>query len=134
MKSGDFRLYADKNRELKANIEKIFGALGLAMRAGGLAVGNEAVNIAITKNKARIVFITSDISDNSKEKLLSKIILSETKYIVLPCTMSELAKRLGKSGYTSAAALVRPGFEKIIFKAIDKAIPVKSNDNNTEVQ
>ena len=129
----DTRLYADRREDLKKNIEKILGALGLALKAGGLAVGTEAVTLAVSKGKARIVFLTEDISANSKDKLMSKLYAFETKYIVLPCSMADLAARLGKSGFTTSAALIRPGFEKIIFKCMEE-IPVKPHDNTTEVQ
>lgn len=128
------RLYSDRHEDLVANIDKIFGALGLAMKAGGLAVGTEAVTLAVSKGKARIVFLTEDISDNSKDKLMSKLFACETKYIILPCSMAQLASRLGKSGFTTSAALIRPGFEKIIFKCMEDLNTVKSHDNTTEVQ
>lgn len=128
------RLFADRNEDLKLNLDKILGALGLAMKAGGLAVGNDAVSMAITANKARIVFISKDISGNSLEKLMQKLVNSNTKYIVLPCGMDIIAARLGKSGLTAVAALIKPGFEKIIFKCMGfNPKTAKSNDNNTEV-
>ena len=113
-------LYPDRKEALAQNLDKILGALGLAMNAGGLAVGTEAVTLAVDKGKARIVFLANDISEGTKDKLLSKLIYKETKYILLPCSMADLSQRLGKSGNTSAAALTRPGFEKIIFKCMDK--------------
>ena len=129
------QLYASNKKELTANLDKILGALGLAMNAGGLAVGNEAVTQAINKGKARIVFITNDIAGNSKEKLLNKLLFCETKFILLPCTKEQLATRLGKSGLTTSAALVKSGFEKIIFKCMDTAINnTVKNNNTTEVQ
>jgi ribosomal protein L7Ae-like RNA K-turn-binding protein len=112
-------LYPDAKEALEKNLDKILGALGLAMNAGGLAVGSEAVTQAVDKGKARIVFIANDISAGTKDKLLSKLVYKETKYILLPCSMETLSRRLGKSGNTSAAALTRPGFEKIIFKCMD---------------
>jgi ribosomal protein L7Ae-like RNA K-turn-binding protein len=112
-------LYPDSKEALEKNIDKILGALGLAMRAGGLAVGSEAVTQAVDKGKARIVFLADNISEGTKDKLLSKLVYKETKYILLPCSMETLSRRLGKSGNTSAAALTRPGFEKIIFKCMD---------------
>lgn len=113
-------LYPDRKEALEQNLDKILGALGLAMNAGGLAVGTEAVTLAVDKGKARIVFLANDISEGTKDKLLSKLIYKETKYILLPCSMADLSQRLGKSGNTGAAALIRPGFEKIIFKCMDK--------------
>lgn len=132
----NYVLYSDKEKELSANIDKILGALGLALNAGGIAIGSEAVTQAISKGKARIVFIASDISGNTKDKLLQKLIYTQTKHIFLPCNMTVLSQKLGKSGLVSAVALVRPGFEKIIFKCMDKASAIntlKPTDNNTEV-
>lgn len=129
------RLYSENRKELAANLDKIMGALGLAMNAGGLAVGNEAVVQSINRGKARIVFFTEDISESSLEKLIYKLGLTETKYIILPCTKEYMAQRLGKAGLTTTAALIKSGFEKIIFKCMNTAInnTVKPN-NTTEVQ
>lgn len=133
------RLYADPQSEavMSAILPKILGALGLALNAGGLAVGSEAVNLAIGRGKARLVFLAQDISDNTREKLLGKIHAASfnenaaIRYIFLPCNMDTLAAHLGKSGLVSAAALIRPGFEKIIFKSMEKA---SCAHNITEVQ
>lgn len=129
------RLYSENEKELAANLDKIMGALGLAMNAGGLAVGGEAVVQAVNRGKARIVFITKDISAGSLEKLIAKLSLTDTKYIILPCSKEYMAQRLGKSGLTTSAALIKSGFEKIIFKCMNTAInnTVKLN-NTTEVQ
>ena len=132
--SDENRLYSDRSADLAKNIDKILGALGLAMRAGGLAVGTEAVSLAVSKEKARIVFMTDDIARNSKDKLMSKLYAFGTKYIILPCSMADLAQKLGKTGLISSAALVRPGFEKIIFKCMDSSNTVTPNENTTEVQ
>ena len=129
------RLYFENEKELSANIDKILGALGLAMNAGGLAVGGEAVTQAVAKGKVRIVFITKDISAGSLEKLLQKLNYTQTKYIILPCSKEYMAQKLGKAGLTTSAALIKSGFEKIIFKCMNTAInnTVKLN-NTTEVQ
>ena len=107
-------LYGDPTSRalLKETLPKILGALGLAMNAGGLAVGNEAVTLALSRGKARLVFLAQDLSENTREKLLGKIRSANVRYILLPCGMDTLARHLGKSGLVSAAALVRPGFEK----------------------
>lgn len=128
------QLYGDKEAVLRADLEKILGALGLAMNAGGLAVGNEAVTLALSRGKARLAFLANDLSANTRDKLVGKLLSTETKYILLPCNMETLARRLGKSGLVSAVALTRPGFEKIIFKSMEKAEAVYFHDNITEVQ
>lgn len=44
--------------------------LGLAQKAGKMVGGYDATNIAILNKKAMLVFIASDISNNTKEKIL----------------------------------------------------------------
>lgn len=126
-------LYADprSKEQLTETLPKILGALGLAMNAGGLAVGTEAVSLSLSRGKARLVFLARDLSENTREKLLGKIHSANVRYILLPCDMDTLAVHLGKSGLVSAAALVRPGFEKIVFKSMEKA---SCAHNITEVQ
>lgn len=128
------QLYAHRQEDLQANLSRILGALGLARNAGGLAVGSEAVTLAIGRRKARLVFLAQNVSVNTLDKLTGKLLSAEIPYILLPCSMEILARRLGKSGLVSAAALTRPGFEKIIFNCMEKTAAVQSHDNSTEVQ
>jgi ribosomal protein L7Ae-like RNA K-turn-binding protein len=46
--------------------------LGLAQRAGKLSSGTVAVLKAIDKNRAKLVIIANDISDNSIQKIINK--------------------------------------------------------------
>ncbi len=128
----DLQLFSSDEKKIIENEDKILGALGLARNAGALAIGSDAVELAMRSGKARIVFIANDISRNSMEKLQRLIQSTGTKYMILPCSTEILAKRLGKSGFTATAALTKPGFEKIIFKALSNK--TNSHDNTTEVQ
>ena len=47
---------------------KALNMLGLAQKAGKMVGGYDATNIAILNKKAMLVFIASDISNNTKEK------------------------------------------------------------------
>lgn len=51
---------------------KTLSYLGLALRAGKLASGDEAVLKAVRSGTAKLVFLASDASDNAKKKYRDK--------------------------------------------------------------
>lgn len=51
---------------------KALSALGMAMRAGKLATGDEIVLKAIRAGKAKLVIVANDASDNTKKKFRDK--------------------------------------------------------------
>lgn len=53
-------------------VDKALSALGMAMRAGKLATGDEIVLKAVRANKAKLVIIAGDASDNTKKKFRDK--------------------------------------------------------------
>ena len=52
-------------------MEKIFGMLGLARRAGKLIYGSDAAVNAVRSGKAKAVILAADASDRTK-KLINK--------------------------------------------------------------
>lgn len=128
----ELQLLKDREDTLLLCEEKILSALGLARNAGALAIGADAVEIALRSGKARLVFLAKNLSANSSEKILRLISSTGTKYMILPSSTETVAKRLGKTGLVGLCALTKPGFDKIIFKAIRDN--ENSLDNTTEVQ
>ncbi|HUC90929.1 MAG TPA: ribosomal L7Ae/L30e/S12e/Gadd45 family protein [Paenibacillus sp.] len=51
---------------------KALSALGMAMRAGKLATGDETVLKAVKQGKAALVLVAGDASDNTKKKYRDK--------------------------------------------------------------
>ncbi|MFC6331124.1 L7Ae/L30e/S12e/Gadd45 family ribosomal protein [Paenibacillus septentrionalis] len=52
--------------------DKALSALGMAMRAGKLATGDEIVLKAIRAGKAKLVVLAADASENTKKKFRDK--------------------------------------------------------------
>jgi ribosomal protein L7Ae-like RNA K-turn-binding protein len=50
------------------NKQKILNMLGLARRAGKLVTGEELVVDEVRKQKAKLVFVASDASENTRKK------------------------------------------------------------------
>ncbi len=97
---------------------KILGAMGLARRAGKLEIGAEMCEEAIRAGRAEITFLASNLSDNSKKKILSALRSQESPYIILNASKEELAERFGKKAFAVALAITDKGFAKIIYKAL----------------
>lgn len=56
----------------EGNRQKAMNLIGLAMRAGKLITGEELTIADIRKQKAKIVFVANDASENTKKKVKDK--------------------------------------------------------------
>lgn len=91
--------------------------LGLAKKAGALEIGTNNVVNSIKSQKAKLVVITVDISDNTKKLITDKAKYRNVKTITVPVTMEELAKAFGKS-VTSSVAITDINFVFAIIKQL----------------
>lgn len=90
-------------------MSRILGILGLARRAGAIAMGTNSVLEAVRKGKARLVLLASDASDNTKKQLLDKASFYKIPVQTLPYGMLELGHAVGKD-HTVAVAILEEGF------------------------
>ena len=88
---------------------KAEGVIGLARRAGQIAVGTNGALDAIRSGKAKLVLIASDASDNTKKLLTDKASFRKVPVEFPPMTAETLGKCVGKA-YTVAAAFLQDGF------------------------
>ncbi len=98
--------------------EKIFGAMGLAKRAGKLTTGAEMCEETIRAGKSQIAFLCSNMSENSQKKIHAALKNADSPYIVLNATKEELAKKFGKKAYVTVCALTDKSFANIVYKAL----------------
>lgn len=98
------------------NRQRILNLLGLAMRAGELITGESLSLNAIAGNKAKMAFIASNASENTKKKFKNK-----TEYYEVPLvdifSKEELSHAIGKN--RTSIALVDKGFTKSIKELIE---------------
>ena len=84
----------------------ILRMLGLAKRAGKLAVGTDATLNAARSGKAAIALVASDASDRTKKQIGDKCAAYGVTLIAIEADRSALAAALGsKDGQTSACAV-----------------------------
>jgi len=96
--------------------EKILSVLGLARKAGAITAGTELVIDSMRRGKARLVYISSEVSDGTLKKLKDKAAFYKVRAEVLDATMDELAHRVGFLRPTAAVSLTDRNFLKLIEK------------------
>ncbi len=96
---------------------KLLSNLGLARRAGKLAIGTEAVRDAVKSGRAEFVLIACDASDNTKKEILDSARFYKKEAVLTDFTMSELSSSLGKKGAVSSVAVTDINFKTLIKKS-----------------
>lgn len=77
--------------------DKLLGLLGLALRGGNLALGEEPVAEACRQGRARLVLTASDAAENSARRAARWAQAGGTAVVKLSCTKAELGFRLGRN-------------------------------------
>ena len=91
--------------------KKTLGVIGLAKRAGKLAVSTANVLEAIRGGKAELVLIASDASCNTKKSISDKASYYSVRYEIADITVGELGHITGR-GEAAAAAFTDDSFVK----------------------
>lgn len=91
----------------------------MAQRAGKLATGFDAVKLALNKNQVKLIFIGSDVSQNTKDKLA--FLLRKKKIETIEIFSSqEITQALGKE--RKLVAVTDSGFSKAIKKNLNEGV------------
>jgi len=79
--------------------------LGMAKKAGLLAVGGEATAAAVRRGEARLIITASDASDGSVRRAKANAESNNVEYIAVPYTMFELGSTAGRGSPGTIAFL-----------------------------
>ena len=93
------------------------GLLGLARRAGMLAVGDESARVSLQSKKARVLLMASDASERTKETFSFISENMDIPYIEVSENREELGNALGKRP-VAAVAVCDLGFAAAIVKKL----------------
>ncbi|MFV0503187.1 MAG: L7Ae/L30e/S12e/Gadd45 family ribosomal protein [Lachnospirales bacterium] len=93
-------------------MSNIYFLLGICRKAGLLCNGESLVQKAISSNKAQLVIIAEDASDNTKKKFINKSSFYNIKCIEYS-TKEKLGRAIGKEYAASIAILDKGLGEKI---------------------
>lgn len=103
--------------------------LGLARRAGKLAVGEEPVRLALQEGAARTVFLAQDASDHTRRKLEPK--LGEVSLRLIPATKAEVGRALGRES-CAICAVTDKGFAQSLTQRLEER-PSTNHDGGVTI-
>lgn len=98
-------------------MKKVYNLLGLAQRAGKASAGTMAAKTSLLRHRAIILIMSSDISENTKESLISSCNKFKIPYLFIG-NKFDLGTALGKA-YRVAVTINDPGLAKAIMDAIE---------------
>lgn len=97
--------------------DKVLSALGLAKRARKLVAGTQQVQDAVRQSKALLVICASDISENSRKKLVNSCDFYSTE-LVEYSDMNSISAALGEKKLITSVALTDNNFKILIKKQL----------------
>lgn len=103
-------------------MDNIPSLLGLALRAGRLAVGEEAVGAACRCHKGYLLLLASDAADNTIRRANHFSQAGKTICLTVPLSKEELGSGLGRSA-CAMLALTDVGFAASVAQQLAKADP-----------
>jgi ribosomal protein L7Ae-like RNA K-turn-binding protein len=105
-------------RAVSEAVEAVYGLLGLAMRAGKLAPGQEQALQVIRRGRAHLVILAADASANTK-----KVFYDKGAYYRVPVREKGSMERLGSAlglGPRAAVAVTDSSFARNMLEKMDQ--------------
>ena len=96
--------------------------LGLALRSGSLAVGEEPAAEACKARRARVLLLASDAADNTADRAARLAEQNDIPLAVLPYEKSRVGFHLGRS-VCALLAVTDAGFAALLTKGLAAAHP-----------
>lgn len=106
-----------------AAMDSFLTLLGLARRAGKLAIGEEPVRQALDSGSAKTVFLAADAADHTRRKVEPR--LGNASLRQIPATKAQLGRALGRES-CAVCAVTESGFAKSLADRL-KDEPVNTN-------
>jgi ribosomal protein L7Ae-like RNA K-turn-binding protein len=111
-----------------SNHTKTLSYLGLALRAGKLASGDEAVLKAVRDGTAKLVFLAGDASDNAKKKYRDKCAYYNVPLLEI-WGRRELGHSIGKPERV-VVAVTDEGLSELVRKGLGNHAEVEQIDKS----
>lgn len=106
--------------------------MGLMRKAGKLEPGEDRTGDAIKEGRARVVLLSSDISDNARGRVERQLQGRRALLVQLPYTRDDIESITGVS--CGAAAVTDFGFAEAFLSALAADDPVKYGDVSVEMK
>jgi len=98
-------------------MDKSIGLIGMARRAGKLALGDAACAAAIKNGNARLILLASDAAENISKKARRLAGTANIPLLPLPFSKAEIGRALGYDRL-SVVCVLDAGFAEAILKKL----------------
>ena len=102
--------------------ERLFGMLGLAMRAGKVVIGTEQVCLAMPRGRVKLVLVSAGASEGTRKKLRTKCEYYGIKSITVEADIDDLGRILGKTYSPACVGIADEGFAAQIERLADQRV------------
>ena len=111
----------------------ILSLLGLALRGGNLAVGEEPVEAVARARDARVLLAAADAAPNTCRRVEHFAQAGQCLWLRLPFTKAEISAHVGVSG-CSMAAVTDIGFANALMKLLAELSPGEYEEAAAQVE
>lgn len=98
----------------------VLGTLSICRRAGKLVGGTDEVKNTVKRGEARLVILTSDVSEKSRKDMAFICERHKTAIATVPETMFDIAEGVGKR--YGVMAITDKGFAQSILKKLSQGM------------
>ena len=106
---------------------RILSLLGLALRGGNLAVGEEPVEAVARARDARVLLLASDAADNTRRRVEHFAEAGQCLWLRIPFTKAELGRAVGRSS-AAVTAVTDIGLANTIVHRLAELDPAKYDE------
>lgn len=106
--------------------KNVYQLIGLACRAGQVSSGAMAAKASITRRRAQVLILSQDISDNTRDALISACSRKHIPWLVLG-DKYKLGAHVGKA-YRVALTINDSNFAEAIFHTLEELPENEVND------
>ena len=107
--------------------DRILSLLGLSLRGGNLAVGEEPVDAAARAKDARLLLLAADSADNTRRRCEHMALAGNCLWVRLPCTREQMGRALGRTS-VALAAVTDIGLASALAKLLAELDPARYGD------
>lgn len=105
----------------------ILSLLGLALRGGNLAVGEEPVEAVARARDARVLLVAADAADNTYRRVKHFADAGQCIWLRIPFTKAELGRSVGRSA-AAVVAVTDIGLANAVVRKLAQLDPVKYDE------
>lgn len=107
--------------------DRVLSLLGLSLRGGNLAVGEEPVDAAARAKDALLLLLAADSADNTRRRCEHMALAGNCLWVRLPCTKEQMGRALGRNS-VALAAVTDIGLASALAKLLAELDPEQYGD------